>query len=175
VNAAVTISPAQPEDAEALASLLDELDRFYGATEIEPTGQRIRRVREALFSDPPAAYALLAWDKERLIGFASYSYLWPAAGSTRSLYLKELYVSEDHRAAGVGRLFMDELRRVAVEHDCSRVEWTTDDDNPGAKQFYQALGYAPDPSKIFYRLAGDHLLPPASADASRLPRAPATT
>jgi GNAT superfamily N-acetyltransferase len=174
VNTAVTINPAQPEHAEAIAALLDEVERFYGATETEPSGETIRHVREALFSNPPAAYALLAWDKERLIGFASYSYLWPAAGSTRSLFLKELYVTEDHRAEGVGRLLMDELCRVAAEHDCSRVEWTTDKDNPQAQKFYQTLGHTPDPSKIFYRLEGDRLLSSARAAASRAPHASVT-
>jgi GNAT superfamily N-acetyltransferase len=162
VNTTATINPAQPEHAEALAALLDEVERFYGATQTEPNGQTIRHVQEALFSNPPAAYALLAWDKKQLIGFASYSYLWPAAGSTRSLYLKELYVTEDHRAGGVGRLLMDELCRIAVEHDCSRVEWTTDHDNPGAQKFYQTLGYTPNPSKIFYPLEGDRLLATSS-------------
>ena len=153
----VTISPAQPGHADAIAGLLDELDRFYGATEPEPGGQRLRHVAEALFSARPAAYALLAWDGSRVIGFASYSFLWPAAGSTRSLYLKELYVADDYRGEGVGRSLMDALCQLAAEHGCSRVEWTTDDDNPGAVQFYQALGYAPKTSKIFYRLEADDL------------------
>jgi GNAT superfamily N-acetyltransferase len=157
VSTEVTIGPARLEHADVIAGLLDELDRFYEATETEPGGQRVRHVLEALFSDPPSACALLAWDKGRAIGFASYSFLWPAAGSTRSLYLKELYVADDHRGEGVGRSLMDALCQVAAEHGCSRVEWTTDDDNPGAVQFYQALGYVPKPSKIFYRIEANDL------------------
>ena len=153
----VTIGPARPEHADVIVGLLDELDRFYQATETEPAGQRVRHVLEALFSDRPSAHALLAWDKGRAIGFASYSFLWPAAGSTRSLYLKELYVVDDHRGEGVGRSLMDALCQLAAEHDCSRVEWTTDDDNPGALQFYQTLGYVPKPSKIFYRIETNDL------------------
>jgi GNAT superfamily N-acetyltransferase len=148
----VTIGPARPEHVEAIAGLLDDLDRFYGAAEAEPDGQRVRHVREALFGERRGASAMLAWDKGRAVGFASYSFLWPAAGSTRSLYLKELYVAGDYRGTGVGRSLMDALCQVAAEHDCSRVEWTTDDDNPGAVQFYQALGCVPLRSKIFYRI-----------------------
>lgn len=148
----VTISPARPEHADVIAGLLDEVDCFYGATGSEPDGQRVRHVREALFTDRPAAYTLLAWDKGRAIGFASYSFLWPAAGSTQSLFLKELYVADDYRGEGVGRSLMDALCQVAAEHGCSRVEWTADDDNTGAVQFYQALGYVPDTSKFFYRI-----------------------
>jgi GNAT superfamily N-acetyltransferase len=157
VSAEVTLTPAQPEHGDAIAGLLDELDKYYGATDAEPREQRLHHIREALFSNPPVAYALVAWQGEQLIGFASYSFLWPAAGSTRSLYLKELYVGEAFRGKGVGRLLMGGLRQVASEHDCSRVEWTADDDNPGAARFYEALGYPPNPSKVFYRVEGDQL------------------
>ena len=44
-------------------------------------------------------------------GMASYSFLWPAAGLTRSLYLKELYVAQDWQRQGIG-LFGPEIFRV---------------------------------------------------------------
>lgn len=43
--------------------------------------------------------------------------------------------------------------------DCSRVEWTTDEDNIEAQQFYEKLGVPANPSKIFYRVEDrDHLI-----------------
>jgi ribosomal protein S18 acetylase RimI-like enzyme len=66
-------------------------------------------------------------------------------------------VAEAYRGKGVGALLMDAVRLTATQHGCSRVEWTTDDNNPGAMRFYEALGFAPKPSKIFYRLEGDRL------------------
>ena len=101
---------------------------------------------------PTAAYALLAWDSTRLAGFAAYSFLWPAAGLTRSLYLKELYVAGDCRHRGVGKMLMQAVFDVASKHGCSRVEWTTDRDNSGAQGFYAALGLPTQPSKVFYRV-----------------------
>jgi GNAT superfamily N-acetyltransferase len=157
VTTEVTVAPARPEHGAAISGLLDELDSFYGAANSEPAEERMGRIRDGLFASPPAAYALLAWAGQRLAGFACYSFLWPAAGRTRSLFLKELYVAEACRGKGVGALLMDALRLTAIEHDCSRVEWTTDDNNPGAMRFYEALGYARKPSKIFYRLEGDQL------------------
>ncbi|MBI1757766.1 MAG: GNAT family N-acetyltransferase [Actinobacteria bacterium] len=133
------------------------MDRFYGATELEPLECRERQVSETIFSNPPAAHALLAWDGEQLVGFATYSFLWPAVGLTRSLYLKELYVSNRARRTGVGRLLMHRLFELAVKHDCSRVEWTTDQDNVEARRFYELLGAPLNTSKLFYRLEGDGL------------------
>jgi GNAT superfamily N-acetyltransferase len=64
--------------------------------------------------DSPPAHSLLAWDNGELVGFASYSFLWPAVGLTRSLYLKELYVAEAARRKGVGKLLMRRLYLIAV-------------------------------------------------------------
>src|SRR5260370_8786324 len=62
------------------------------------------QVAEALFTSPPAGYALLAWDGTQLAGLAAYSFLWPAVGLTRSLYLKELYVGGAYPPHPTGRL-----------------------------------------------------------------------
>jgi ribosomal protein S18 acetylase RimI-like enzyme len=148
---ATVVSSARPDDAEAIARLLEEMDRFYGSTTSEPLDQRVGQINEALFSSAPAAYALLAWNETELVGIASYSFLWPAVGLTRSLYLKELYVAESARRASVGRRLMSGLFDLAEKHRCSRVEWTTDASNQAAQRFYEELGALPHQSKIFYR------------------------
>jgi GNAT superfamily N-acetyltransferase len=161
----IDLRPATPSDVHAIADLLTELDRFYGATEDEPVAGRLPYIRDALFADPPTVYAILAWDSNRLVGLASYSFLWPAAGLTRSLYLKELFVTEGTRQHGIGRQLMSELCRIARDANCSRVEWTTDNDNPIAQGFYAKLGVPPVTSKLFYRLSGDALAEMAASPA----------
>jgi GNAT superfamily N-acetyltransferase len=146
-----TIADAEPGDENAIAGLCAELDGFYGdAPEGTPAG-RAAIVRGVLFGSPPLAHALLAWDGETLAGLAAYSFLWPAAGLTASLYLKELYVADAYRRTGTGRLLMDGLQAVAERRGLSRVEWTTDASNTGARAFYGALGARPLTEKIFYR------------------------
>ncbi|TCO60507.1 GNAT family N-acetyltransferase [Actinocrispum wychmicini] len=153
----VLVTPAKIEHIETIAVLLEETDAFYGVTEFAPLEQRVRQVREALFGAVPAAQLLLAWDENQLVGLASYSFLWPAADLTRSLFLKELYVSRTHWRCGVGRLLMHSLFEAALQHNCSRVEWMTDEDNAGAREFYETLGLPRDSSKVFYRMEGEAL------------------
>ena len=150
----IEISLAGPGDAAAIAELLDEMDRFYGGAGSDPVDVRIQQVSEALFGTVPAAWALLARDCGEVAGIASWSYLWPAVGLTRSLYLKELYVSESHRRRGVGRLLMQAVFEAAREQKCSRVEWTTDTDNRHGLAFYRQLGLPVHSSKVFYRVEG---------------------
>jgi GNAT superfamily N-acetyltransferase len=157
------VRAAAPGDAEAIAALCDEMDEFYGDPPAGSEGQRLREVSDALFASPPSVSALLAWDSDKLTGLAAWSYLWPAEGATRSLYLKELYVSVAARRSGTGALLMRELCRLAAERGCTRVEWTTDTGNIDAQAFYEALGVKPEVSKIFYRVAGDMLTAMAGA------------
>lgn len=151
------IAPAGPEHGEALAALAEEMDRFYGATEVDPIELRVSQINDALFADVPSAHALLAWDAENLVGFASYSFLWPAVGLTRSIFLKELYVIAQARGKGIGRLLMEHLCDIAVKSRCSRLEWTTDAYNQKAQHFYAELGVPVDDSKLFYRIEGGEL------------------
>ncbi len=136
---------------------MEDIDRFYGATEVKPSGQWAQTIASCLFQEPRAAYVLLAWEGQQLIGMAAYSFLWPAVGVTRSLYLKELYVTEAFRCQGIGTLLMQELYRIAAEHTCSRVEWTADAGNVLAEAFYARLGVPVNQGKVFYRVEGDEV------------------
>jgi GNAT superfamily N-acetyltransferase len=151
----VDIRPADRKDVEAIEILMDDLDRFYGAADVEPSSKRMPQITAALFQEPRAAYVLLAWEDEQLVGMAAYSFLWPAAGVTRSLYLKEIYIAEAFRRKGVGASLMQQLCQVAVERECSRVEWTTDKGNVLGEDFYEKLGIPKNQEKIFYRLEGE--------------------
>lgn len=141
-------SPATEADIHALSVLLGEIEEYYGGENVpgDPSA-----IRDALFSGGPAPTVLLARDEDTVVGLASYSLLWPAAGADTSLYLKELYVRAEHRRHGVGRALMAELRHIAKRSGYSRIEWTADTSNPGATAFYKALGGSAQ-EKIFYRM-----------------------
>jgi ribosomal protein S18 acetylase RimI-like enzyme len=147
----LTISPATPDDLSELVTLLEEMDAFYGDTTQGTPAERMAGVGAVLFSSTPRAYVLLARDHGNLVGLASYSFLWPAAGISTSLYLKELYVRDAARRSGAGKLLMDALTEVATQEGCSRVEWTTDHENQVAQRFYAALGHEVNEGKLFYR------------------------
>ena len=135
-----------------MAELLAEMDAFYAANTTGLLAERVQQVSDAVFTSPPAAQVLLAWDGDRLAGLAAYSFLWPAVGLSSSLYLKELYVADRYRGQGIGRLLMRSVSDAAAKHGCSRVEWTTDRGNAGAQAFYEHLGVPVQSSKIFYRV-----------------------
>ncbi|MHA6761646.1 GNAT family N-acetyltransferase [Streptacidiphilus sp. PAMC 29251] len=144
----LTIEQATEHDAETIATMLGEIERYYGGPDEIPD---VKQVRHALFGPRPAATVLLAREDDQVIGLASVCFLWPAIGAETSLYLKELYVQEDYRRHGVARELMVAVRKEAEAAGCSRVEWTADRDNPPAVALYAALGVEPHEGKIFYR------------------------
>ncbi|MFI5985018.1 GNAT family N-acetyltransferase [Streptomyces sp. NPDC051555] len=143
------IEQATEQDVDVISVILGEIEAYYGG---EPAPGNPAQIRAALFGVRPAATVLLARDGEQVLGLASYSLLWPAAGADTSLYLKELYVRKAARRRGVAGAFMEQLKVEAAATGCSRVEWTADRDNPPALEFYKALGAEPRDGKVFYRL-----------------------
>lgn len=149
----LVVRHAEPSDAKAVAAMIEEIERYYGATDIQPFDERLAQVESALFGKPPLAYCLIALAEGELVGLAAYSFLWPAAGSTHSLFLKELYVRPDGRRLGTGTLLIRELQAIAAARPgCSRVEWMTDRDNDGARAFYRNLGFEEFQGKVNYRI-----------------------
>ncbi|WP_172386276.1 GNAT family N-acetyltransferase [Streptomyces sp. MNP-20] len=142
------INAVTETDAEVISVILGEIEEYYGG---EPVPGDLEQIRAALFDENPVAHVLLARHEGEVLGFASYTRLWPAAGATASLYLKELYVRAPARRRGVARALMAALRDKAEALGCSRVEWTADSDNPPALALYKALGVQPHGGKVFYR------------------------
>lgn len=148
----ITVAPATTADAEDLTDLMEELDSFYGAPPTDPREQRIDHIRKLVLTGHSSPAVILARDGQETLGMAAYSFLWPAIGVTQSLFLKELYVREHARRRGIGRLLMNQLRHIANENGCSRVEWATDINNQPAQRFYQAQGFTIHTGKVFYRV-----------------------
>lgn len=144
------IERATDDDTEVIAVILGEIEAYYGGKDT-PADQQ--QVRQALFGDNPAATVLLAREGDHVLGLASASLLWPAAGAESSLFLKELFVRENARRRGVARQLMTAVRAHATALGCTRVEWTADRDNPPALALYAALGFQEHGGKAFYRWA----------------------
>jgi ribosomal protein S18 acetylase RimI-like enzyme len=149
--------PASAKDVPSIIALLEEIDRFYGAEDFPPYSVRYQQVVNLLFGVAPVAHVILARDANKAVGLASYSFLWPAEGVTASLYMKELYVLQGHRRAGIGAQLVRRLCAIARDSGCSRVEWTTDRENLGAQFLYERLGVQVSESKLMYRVDGTQL------------------
>lgn len=151
----LTVDEATEHDLFDIALLLNDVDEFYGDPVTEEVSARVDSIELALFSSHPSARVLLAHIEGQTAGLAALSYLWPAAGSTSSIYLKELYVRDAFRGQGVGEALFKRVCEIAHDLGFSRVELTTDRDNKNAQQFYERLGVPMNTNKIVYRIPAE--------------------
>jgi GNAT superfamily N-acetyltransferase len=147
----IVVRPAVPGDERFVCDVLEEMDRFYGTWTPQPEDQRLCQVHDALFGASRCSQALLAWEEDGVAGIATYSYLWPAVGVSRALYLKELFVCGTARRRGVGTLLMRSVFDAARDAGCCRVEWHAELNNHGAHAFYARFADPHEPSRILYR------------------------
>ncbi|MBN1174984.1 MAG: GNAT family N-acetyltransferase [Micromonosporaceae bacterium] len=152
------IRPAEPSDLAVIAALIGEIEQYYGASRVQPLDERQAQVQQALFDTPPPGLRARGRNRRRRGRRPDYSYLWPAAGSTHSMFLKELFVRESARRHGIATTLVRTLQTIAADRaGCSRLEWLTDRDNPTARAFHQALGASELDSTIVYQLDGKAL------------------
>ena len=93
----------------------------------------------------------VAIDDGLIVGFTTYSLqnsTWSEGGHC---YLEDLFVDPAVRGKGVGRALIEHVKSYAIENNCSRLYWNTDEDNATARKLYDT--YALESGKRQYRIA----------------------
>ena len=133
----VRVRRAYRGDAAALAELSALLTG-------EDSGGRSRLtaadVLEHCFGDRPAFQALVADERGRLLGYASFYPSYDTQYAAKGLYLQDLYVRREARRRGIGRTLMGALARVCLEHGGCYLVWNALPSNRPGRAFYRALG-----------------------------------
>uniref|UniRef100_A0A9E7ZVF6 GNAT family N-acetyltransferase n=1 Tax=Bosea sp. NBC_00436 TaxID=2969620 RepID=A0A9E7ZVF6_9HYPH len=157
----IAIRLLQPADHEALAALMIEMQGHYSVP-CPPLAE----ILGGLAALPAGVDILIAVKGEAVLGFASACNLYPGPGLKTGFFLKEIYVADAARGAGLGRKLMTALAELALERGHRRIDWTADADDAALLRFYDGLGAVPYPKKVFYRLTGDALTGLAGIEGS---------
>ncbi|WP_337182113.1 GNAT family N-acetyltransferase [Shinella sp.] len=153
---AYRIRPATVADAAVILRFIRELADYENA--LDEVAATEETVAASLFGEGSVSFAAIC---ETEAGEPAGSAVWFRTYSTwqakNGLYLEDLYVTPAHRGAGVGKMLLRHLARIAVEEDCARFEWSVLDWNEPAIRVYEAIGAEPHKEWVRYRLAGDRL------------------
>jgi GNAT superfamily N-acetyltransferase len=145
-----------PADGPALAALFSEMQRHYGRPVSEVTAAQAAAVA---CSAPTHAFdprVLIAELDGEIVGSLVMNVTFPAFELTRSLYIRDLYVSRRLRRSGVGTALVRAGARLALTEGFSALEWTTESANGPARRMYEACG-ASRLERTYYRLFDDSL------------------
>jgi len=127
------VRDARPSDARELGVLLTQLDY--------PTDERQATERLARFTARAHAAALVAVERERLIGLATAHLLALLTDGPEVAMLTALVVSDQARGRGVGRLLVTRIADWAKSQGARRLMVTTAVRRAGAHAFYEKLGW----------------------------------
>jgi len=146
---------ARPGDAADLALVLREIAAHYGQPEIsvERSG---RTAAEWLAASPERHFAVTHAGRT-IAGLACVSIAYPGGDLGRVLFLKELFVRDGFRGAGVGEALLAFLAQHCLAEGIGRIDFTTEAWNDGALRFYDRLGAARQEQKVFLRFDRDAL------------------
>lgn len=139
------------EDLDELAGLFNLYRIFYGQR------SALEQAREFLFERMEHRESILFHVRDRKSRrMAGFIQLYPAFSSVsmkRTFILNDLYVLEEYRGQGIGRLLLDEARRYAGQLRAKGLELSTAAGNAAAQRLYEQCGYARDEQFVHYFLS----------------------
>ena len=114
-------------------------------------------LHEGLFGARPACEALVGEVDGVVVTFALFFHNFSTFLCRKGLYLEDLFVRPAARGAGMGRLLLRRLARIAVERGCGRFEWGVLQWNVAAQAFYKRMGATMLDDWRICRVAGEAL------------------
>ena len=115
----VSVRPFEERDAQPLADLMMEMIHFYGAT-VDPT----LVVAEDIVRQSEIVDIIVAQGDDGLLGFATFTSLYPVAGLISFTYAQQIYVGAKARRMGVAQRLMAGIARIAAARGSTRIEWS---------------------------------------------------
>jgi GNAT superfamily N-acetyltransferase len=135
---ATTIRPATAADAGQMLAFI----RALAAYEREPeaaTATEADLLRDG-FGPNPFYFCLIAEHDGQPAGFALYFFNYSTWVGRPGIYLEDIFVQPEFRGFGIGKALLKRVAAIAVEKNCSRLQWEVLDWNTPAIDFYRAMG-----------------------------------
>lgn len=152
------IAICEASDIPELARVFVEMESYYFGSEAASYDEMFSYLTHKVFSAYSGVTVLGAWKNGTLVGFATFTLMFPAPKCSGQAYMKDLFTSAAVRGQGVGKLLMGFIAAFAIEHGCTRFDWTAETTNPKAAQFYLSLGASQLEEKQYFRLDNQSLV-----------------
>ncbi|MGO1118534.1 N-acetyltransferase family protein [Rhodovibrionaceae bacterium A322] len=153
----VHIRQALEEDCPLLAELLIATYQYYGDRGPHYPSQITAKLRSKLGASP-GFEALIVEVRGEAVGYAIYAPVFWTSDCEIALFLKEIFILQEARGLGLGKLMMSALSKEAKDRGWPRLVWTVDRRNYSALRFYRAIKGSREVNKDVYILDGEDLM-----------------
>lgn len=150
----ISIRNATEKDVEIIFDFICEL-AIYEKLRSDVTATP-EILMESLFVKRQAE-VIIAEEGGIALGFALYFHNFSTFKGRACLYLEDIFVKEEHRGRGIGKILFKRLAQIAVERGCERFDWAVLDWNQPSIKFYKGLGATPMDEWTVFRLTGEAL------------------
>lgn len=149
------IKPADRGDTRTILYFIKQLAIYEKLLhEVVTTEEQLETY---LFGDKPVAEVVIGYEKDTPVGFALFFHNFSTFLGKPGIYLEDLFVLEEYRGKGYGKVLLSYLASTAVDRDCGRLEWAVLDWNTPSIEFYRSIGAISMDEWIINRLTGDAL------------------
>lgn len=149
------IRKAEPGDVSVVLEFIRRLAEYeHLIHEVEATEERLGRY---LFGEEKVAEAVIGFYNGTPVGFAIYFFNFSTFLAKPGIYIEDLYILEEYRGQGFGKVMLAFLARQASESGCGRLEWAVLDWNEPSIVFYKSLGARLMNEWIINRVTGEAL------------------
>ncbi|MFB7928152.1 GNAT family N-acetyltransferase [Streptomyces sp. NPDC056039] len=134
------IRAATVNDVAEIRAMIRELAEYeHSAEQARATEEQLR---EAMFGEHPAVFALIAEDGEtgETMGYALWFPHFSSWTGTRGMHLEDLYVRPRARGGGHGKALLASLAAICEQRGYERFEWWVLAWNQPTIDFYKSLG-----------------------------------
>jgi GNAT superfamily N-acetyltransferase len=146
-----------PTDAAALAVLWKEMQQHYAQPVSDETARAAASAACRSSNNEFNPRTLIAISRKGgLVASLVLNVTFPAQELSKSLYVRDLYVSKDWRRFGIARSLLQAAAALTIAEGFSSLDWTTDANNIGARTLYENAG-AREMTRVYYRLYGADL------------------
>lgn len=136
----ITVRQIEPRDKTSWQELYLAYLKFY---ETEPIESGVSLVWQRLTGEPEIQGLVAEFDGA-VVGIAHFHYQLSTWSDTFNCYLEDLYVSEEARGKGAATVLIAEVKKLAMEQECSELFWITKGSNALARKLYDKVAVASD-------------------------------
>ena len=91
-----------------------------------------------LLKDIDRLNIIVALNENEVVGYIAYEI---KEKSSKILYIDQLAIRDEFRKQGIGRILMEEVKKIGIEINCKRIEFNCWMFNENALAIYDHLGY----------------------------------
>lgn len=123
------------------------LSDFFHVTEV--------RLHDVMFGPNSFVEGIGAFDGPSMVGYAMFFPYFASFRGQSGYFLEDLFVKQEFRKSGVGRLLLTEIAKRAQDRGFERIDFQVLEWNLNAIRFYESLGAVKDADERHFKFTDD--------------------